>query len=118
MDHHKLEAYQIARVFCKDVRHIIRIRNLELSLADQLSRASMSILLNLSEGCGRATAKDKRKFYFIARGSLYETSAILDHLSDLNMISQDQYDKLQLTQSQLARMIFGLIRGAKSIHLR
>ena len=47
-------------------------------LADQLRRASSSILLNYSEGFGRRSAKDRRQFFLIARGSALEVSAILD----------------------------------------
>ncbi len=46
-------------------------------LKDQLSRASLSIVLNIAEGSGKPTANDKRRFYAIALGSLRETQAIL-----------------------------------------
>lgn len=47
---------------------------------DQLSRASLSIVLNLAEGSAKPTIKDRKKFYAIALGSLRETQAILDIL--------------------------------------
>ena len=46
-------------------------------LKDQLSRASLSIVLNIAEGSGKPTPNDKRRFYSIALGSLRETQAIL-----------------------------------------
>lgn len=46
-------------------------------LKDQLSRASSSISLNLSEGYGKSTYKDQRKFFQISMGSLRETQSIL-----------------------------------------
>lgn len=47
-------------------------------LADQMRRASSSIVLNFAEGCGKSSARDRRKFFHIARGSAYEVAAILD----------------------------------------
>jgi len=47
-------------------------------LNDQLRRASSSVLLNFSEGFGRRSAKDRRHFFQMARGSAQEVSAILD----------------------------------------
>lgn len=50
-------------------------------LRDQLSRASLSIVLNVAEGSGKPTPKEQRRFYSIALGSLRETQAILGILS-------------------------------------
>lgn len=44
-------------------------------LRDQLERASLSIILNVSEGAGRRSRKDKRRHYAIARGSAMECAA-------------------------------------------
>jgi four helix bundle protein len=41
-------------------------------------RASSSVVLNLSEGSGRTTAADRRRFFGIAFGSLREVQAIFD----------------------------------------
>jgi four helix bundle protein len=47
------------------------------SEADQLDRASCSIVRNLAEGSGRRGA-DRRRFYAYAYGSLRETKAVLE----------------------------------------
>lgn len=39
-------------------------------LRDQLLRASSSVVLNIAEGSGKITPKDRRKFFAIALGSL------------------------------------------------
>ena len=45
---------------------------------DQFMRAALSVCLNLSEGSAKPSIKDRRRFYFIALGSLREVQACLD----------------------------------------
>ena len=45
---------------------------------DQYLRAIQSVVLNLSEGSAKPTAKDRKRFYFIALGSLREVQALLE----------------------------------------
>ncbi len=47
-------------------------------LKDQLERAASSIVINLAEGSGRATKKDRMRFYVMAFASLREVQAIID----------------------------------------
>ena len=47
------------------------------TIKDQFQRASLSIVLNIAEGSGKLTSKDRRRFYSIAMGSLRETQALL-----------------------------------------
>ena len=47
-------------------------------LRDQLLRASSSVVLNIAEGSGKITPKDRRKFFAIALGSLRESCAALE----------------------------------------
>jgi four helix bundle protein len=51
-------------------------------IKSQFSRAGLSIILNLAEGTGKITPKDKRKFYSIAMGSLREVHAFWSSLND------------------------------------
>jgi four helix bundle protein len=46
-------------------------------IKDQLLRASLSIVLNTSEGSAKPTEKDRRRFYAIALGSCRETQTLL-----------------------------------------
>lgn len=57
-------------------------------LGDQLSRASSSIALNLSEGNARGTAKDKRNFFQNAYASLRECQTVftLIEMQDENLL--------------------------------
>jgi len=53
---------------------------------DQLIRVSLSVVLNLSEGSAKPTARDRLRFYFIALGSLREVQTLLEILGRCNEI--------------------------------
>src|SRR6266404_4299980 len=50
-------------------------------LREQFDTATSSIVLNLAEGCAKPTPRDRRKFYYIALGSLRESQSILEILA-------------------------------------
>lgn len=47
-------------------------------IKDQLMRASSSIVLNIAEGAGKWTKREKVHYYRISRSSAYESSAAID----------------------------------------
>src|SRR4029453_2139093 len=54
-------------------------------LADQLHRAAVSVPLNIAEGAGEFSRKDKRRFYRMALRSATEAAAILDVCARLEL---------------------------------
>jgi four helix bundle protein len=57
---------------------------------DQLDRASTSIPLNIAEGNGKYTAKDRCRFFDIAHGSTLECAAGLHILVAKGNLTADQ----------------------------
>lgn len=55
----------------------------------QLTNAADSISANISEGFGRLSPKDNRKFCLIARGSLYETTTWLEKAKNRKLITDE-----------------------------
>ena len=76
------------------------------ALRDQLDRAASSIALNLAEGSGRRTVKDKSHFFRIALGSLRECRTILDLAIESNHPAHAEADSL-------GAHLFCLIRNVK-----
>ena len=89
--------YQLARSFYFNCRGL----KMKGHCKDQFDRALLSIVLNLAEGSGKLTAKDKRRFYAIAFGSLREVQALLD----LN-----GYDRALKLSDPLAASLYRLIQ--------
>ena len=73
--------YQLA----KDYYHRCQGLNLRPPMKDQFDRAILSVVLNLAEGSGKLTKKERRNFYGISLGSLRETQAILDLLNQTEL---------------------------------
>ena len=88
----KLDVYKCALEFLAIAVDCAAQLPLASSLKDQLSRAALSITLNIAEGAGRARGTaDARRFYNIARGSAMECGAIFDALLMLKLIPQAQH---------------------------
>ena len=84
-----IKIYQASKNFYQQCCHL----SLPYELKGQLSRASASIALNIAEGYGRISKKDKKRFYRIALGSLRECSAVLDlaNIQDPNLLTTADY---------------------------
>ena len=82
----KFKTYQLAMKAYK------KGQKLKLSgpIKDQFDRASLSIVLNLAEGSGKETYKDRLRFYRIAFGPIREVQALTEIIGNSNL--QSDYD--------------------------
>lgn len=95
--------YELAMEFYEKCEKI-KIKNPVLK--DQFERASLSVVLNLAEGSGRISMKDRRRFYSIAMGSLRETQCLLKVLKEENIFLESDY---------LAASLYKLIENPGSL---
>ena len=79
-DHEKLHVYQASIKFVAWMEKIQVQIPKRYAVYDQLDRASTSIPLNIAEGNGKYTPRDRCRFFDIARGSSLECAAALDVL--------------------------------------
>jgi four helix bundle protein len=112
LDHERLDVYQVALDFLVFANGIIEALPRGRShLADQFTRASTSILLNLAEGAGKLSKPDKRRYYLTARGSATESAALLDACVRLKLISESIQKE---GKEMLVRMVSMLIKLAQA----
>ena len=108
-DHERLEVYQVALEFF-DLADVIveqlRQRGGRSNLVDQLARAALSIVNNISEGAGKFSKPDKSRFYSIAIGSATESAAMFDVCLRRELIARETHQSgKQLLQRIVARLI-------------
>ncbi|MFH1347723.1 MAG: four helix bundle protein [Candidatus Margulisiibacteriota bacterium] len=78
-------------------------------LKDQIRRASSSVVLNIAEGSGKWTKKDKSNFYRISRGSAFECIAAIDLFEAFQLIEEKQATRLKKELNEIGRDLQALI---------
>ena len=73
---------------------------------DQLERAVYSIALNLSEGRGKRTLKDQKRYFYNALGSVRECQAVL-------ILEEMEESKEWNLLDRLGGSVFKLIQNAR-----
>jgi len=81
---------------------------------NQLGRASLSIVLNIAEGCAKFTKRDRRSFYVIARGSVFESAALIDILHAENEISTELKNQLEASLDEISRILYTMIKNLEN----
>jgi len=109
--HEKLKVYQRSLGFIEYVNQLISSNSTKLNVFDQLDRAATSIPLNIAEGTGKYTSKDKCRYYDIARGSTLECAACLDVLLKREKITKEISEEGKSTLFEIVSMLTGLIRS-------
>ena len=111
-DFEKLDVYQRIRELNVDVlRYLASSPDVDTYLGDQLKRATLSASLNLAEGSGRMTKPDKKRFYTVARSSVFESVAILNVLSDLGQINDTLYSNFYDRYTTVSKMLLAMYRS-------
>ena len=113
-DFEKLDVYNKSReVRTKIFKILYNKKHLDKAIHDQLKRSALSIILNIAEGSGKFSKADKRNFYYIARGSIYEVVAITDVLFDDGIIIEEERSSLYANLETVSKMLLGLINSLK-----
>jgi four helix bundle protein len=109
-DHEKLDVYQEALDFCGWVGEFLATIEAKAAAKDQLDRASTSILLNIAEGNGKFSARDRARFIEMARGSALECAACLDVLRVRRLTGAEEIAAPKEKLVRIVQMLVGLLR--------
>ena len=109
-DHERLEVYREAIAFVGWLSALLESAVRIGDVKDQLGRASNSIPLNIAEGNGKYTPKDRCRFFDIAQGSSLECAAGLDVLVAKGKLTVDQIRPGKERLQKIVRMLMGLIK--------
>lgn len=115
-----LEVWIAAKDFCVTIYKITENENLkrDFGLKDQIRRASISILSNISEGFERNGNKEFIQFLSYSKGSAGEVRAQLYVIKELNFITENEFVELNDKITQISKMLSGFINYLKQSELK
>lgn len=82
----------------------------DFGFLNQIQRASISIMNNITEGFERNTNKEFRNFLFIAKGSCAEVRSMLYIAIRLKYINENQFSCLSKQTVEISKLLSGLIK--------
>ena len=111
LNHQKLDVFIIAKSVALECYKLTKQLPSEekFNMVQQVRRASLSVYLNIAEGCSRKSLVERKRFFEISRGSIIEIDAVLDVCVDLGYIKKENIQQLgefmQRTFSMLSKML-------------
>lgn len=112
-DYKKLEVWKKAHEQYMFVKKDIAVKlpkEERFELTSQLLRASLSIPLNIVEGCGRFTDKDFAHFLDNALGSTNEIDYCCFAAFELNYISEKEYNNVNKLINEVRAMLISFLK--------
>jgi four helix bundle protein len=110
-DFRNLEVYKKAKLFHVNCKNVILKNKLDRYVVDQLGRASFSVPLNIAEGSGKFSKRDRKNYFTTSRASLFECVAVLDILNDYDKISESDLERLIKDADELSRILYAMIKN-------
>ena len=107
-----LEAWQIARELTNQIYAITRKEFIarDFGFVDQIRKAAISTMNNVSEGFERGSNKDFAKFLFIARGSAGEVRSMLYIALDQQYVATETFNHCYDICVRCSQLCWGLIK--------
>lgn len=114
--HKDLEVWQKGISFVTDIYQLTSEFPKEevYGLTSQIRRAAVSIPSNIAEGAARQSNKEYIQFLYVALGSLMELETQLIIAKNINFISEDSLNQLQMKIDEIGKMLNGLIKYRKT----
>ena len=109
-DHDRLDVYRLSIEYVASSFAVAKdLGGHHRHARDQWLRAAQSIPLNIAEGNGKRSLKDRSRFLDIARGSAFECAAIQDVLSATEGLDDEYHCELKRSLKRIISMLTRLI---------
>lgn len=104
-----IQAWKKARELTKQIYKVTKNTQFskDFGLRDQIRRAAVSIMANISEGFARRTNKEFINFLAMAHGSIAEVQSHLYVALDEEYISKQEFNDLHGKANEVSRMVQG-----------
>ena len=115
-DHDRLDVYRLSIDYVASSFAIAKdLNGTHRHARDQWLRAAQSIPLNIAEGNGKRSLKDRSRFLDIARGSALECAAIQDVLAATEGLNDKLHEQLKRTLHRIVSMLTRLIARSEGV---
>ena len=115
-DHDRLDVYRLAIEYIADTFGVAKdLSGLHRHARDQWLRAAQSIPLNIAEGNGKRSTKDRARFFDIARGSAFECAAVQDVLVASNGLDSASSRQLKAKLKRIVSMLTQMAMKAEAV---
>ncbi len=113
MTHKDLEVWKLSIWFVTNVYKACKQLpdSEKFGLISQMQRAAVSIPTNIAEGAARKNTKEYIQFLYIALGSSSEVDTLIQIAKNIYGIDMED---LEYTNTQISKMLVGLIKSLKS----
>jgi four helix bundle protein len=111
-----IEVWQLVRTLVRDIYSLTAQEKIKknYSLTDQIQRAALSVMNNISEGFERQSNKEFIYFLNISKGSVGEVRSIIYVLLDMNLIDDSYFQILQGKTLTISKSLSGFISYLKN----
>jgi len=112
-----LRVYQLAEILADEIWIIVNNWKYfeKDTVGKQLVKAADSVGANISEGTGRGSFQDNRRFVKIARGSLNETQYWLRRAYKRDLINEKEINRLKPIVDELAPKLNAYLKSIGKI---
>ncbi len=115
-DHDRLDVYRLSIEYVASSFAVAKdLNGCHRHARDQWLRAAQSIPLNIAEGNGKRSLKDRSRFLDVARGSALECVAIQDILVATEGVNEATHRQLKRKLHRLVSMLTRLIARSNSV---
>ena len=115
-DHERLDVYRLSIEYVAFSYRIAKgLTGINRPARDQWLRASQSIPLNIAEGNGKQSLRDKNRFFEIARGSALECASIHDVLRVCDAIDEEGDRRGKAVLKRIVSMLTRLIQRKQTV---
>jgi four helix bundle protein len=106
-----LQIWQRGRIVTKRIYEITKDfpKEEQFGITSQMRRASISIISNVAEGCGRKSNPYLKSFLSYSLGSATELECQCIIANDLGFLSNDDFNELNKELVEIQKMIVALI---------
>jgi four helix bundle protein len=111
-DFRDFDAFKACRAFVRETGLLVRTPSFapNRNLANQMERASISVLSNFAEGYERDGNAEFIQFLSVSKGSVGELRAQLIYSLDVGLVPQSRYEELDIMGVSAGRLLGGLSR--------